>query len=196
MQNPTKTWAELAEACRYAFEVHGEQARKGGDIPYISHLMAVAALVLEHGGDEELAVAALLHDAIEDCGIAQEAIIDRRFGSRVSRIVRALTDADVKPKPAWRPRKEAYIAHLETTDPDVLLVSCADKLHNAGSILLDVRSVGLSMFGRFSASRTETLWYYRSLSDLFLRRLDNPIAGRLDAVVTEIELQVDRLARA
>ncbi len=158
--------------------------------------MAVSGLVLEHDGGEELAVAGLLHDAIEDCGTEHEAVIESRFGARVARIVRALTDVDVKPKPAWRPRKEAYVAHLEMADQDVLLVSCADKLHNAGSILLDVRNVGLGMFDRFNVQRSETFWYFRTLADLFLRRLHNPIARRLDTVVVEIELQVDLLATA
>jgi hypothetical protein len=124
-------WTRLSEAAGFAFALHANQERKGSGIPYIAHLMSVAALVLEHGGDEEQAIAGLLHDAIEDVGAEQEAVIARRFGPRVARIVRACTDADTLPKPPWRARKEAYIAHLEHADRDVLLVSCADKLHNA-----------------------------------------------------------------
>ena len=191
-----RNWTGLAEACRYAFEIHAGQRRKGGDIPYISHLMAVSALVLEHGGDEDLAIAGLLHDAIEDCAIEHEAIIGQRFGPRVARIVRALTDADVKPKPAWRPRKAAYLGHLESADQDVLLVSCADKLHNATSILLDVRAQGLAAFDRFSVPRAETMWYYRSLSDLFSRRLHNPIAARLHEAVGHLQAVIESLEPA
>ena len=141
--------SKLVDAIAYAFEIHATQVRKGGDIPYVSHLLGVASLVLEHGGDEEVAMAAMLHDAIEDVGIEQEVLITERFGPRVAAIVRACTDADTLPKPPWQARKEAYIAHLEQADDDALLVSCADKLHNARAICTDLRTGGLAIFDRF-----------------------------------------------
>src|SRR6202790_4352965 len=161
----------LPAAPPYAFALHASQRRKGTTIPYISHLMSVAALVLEHGGDEEQAIAGLLHDAIEDVGAEQEAVIAGRFGPRVARIVRACTDADTLPKPPWRARKEAYIAHLEHADRDALLVSCADKLHNARAIVGDLRTHGLAVFDRFTGGRAGTIWYYASLAKVFARRL-------------------------
>ncbi|MDI3309273.1 MAG: HD domain-containing protein, partial [Acetobacteraceae bacterium] len=134
----SNAWRRLSEAASFALSIHAEQKRKGTDLPYISHLLSVAGLVLEHGGDEEQAMAGLLHDAIEDCGAEHEAAIRDRFGERVARIVRACTDADTKPKPPWRVRKQAYLRHLEQADTDVLLVSCCDKLHNARAILSDL----------------------------------------------------------
>ena len=178
-------WQRLAEAAGLAFALHAEQRRKGTDIPYLAHLLGVAGIVLEHGGDEEQAIAGLLHDAIEDCGIEQEAVIRDRFGPRVANIVRGCTDTDVVPKPPWRARKEAYIAHLEHAGPDVLLVSCADKLHNARAIVTDLRTHGVEMFERFTGGKDGTVWYYATLSDAFLRLLPGPLARELaDAVDT------------
>jgi (p)ppGpp synthase/HD superfamily hydrolase len=174
---------KLADAFAYTARIHAPQVRKGTTIPYLSHLMSVSALILEHGGDEELAIAGLLHDAIEDVGAEQEPIILERYGARVAHIVRACTDADTLPKPPWRARKEAYLAHLETADPDVLLVSCADKLHNARAILSDLRTDGPTVFNRFKAGQEGTLWYYEALAEVFLRRLENPIAHRLQETV-------------
>ncbi len=180
-------WNTLAEATSLAFALHAKQRRKGTEIPYISHLMAVSALVLEHGGDEELATAALLHDAIEDCGVEHEAIIHERFGPRVAAVVRACTDADVTPKPPWRARKEAYVAHLETAGPDALLVSACDKLHNARAIVADLHAHGPAMMGRFNAGLEGTLWYYRELSDAFARLLPGRLAAELARAVDEME---------
>lgn len=184
-------WTLLADAAALAFHLHGTQLRKGTDIPYLAHLMAVSALVLEHGGDEEQAVAGLLHDVLEDCGSAHEETIAARYGSRVAAIVRGCTDADVIPKPPWRARKEAYLAHLENAGPDVLLVSACDKLHNACAIVQDLRVHGPSMMGRFNAGREGTLWYYRRLSDAFARLLPGRLAEELGRAVGEME----RLAR-
>lgn len=170
-----------------ALEIHARQRRKGSDVPYISHLLGVASLVLEHGGDEEQAIAGLLHDAIEDCGPEQEAVILRRFGPRVAGIVRACTDADTLPKPPWRGRKEAYLRHLETEDADALLVSCCDKLYNARSIATDLGTHGAAVFDRFTGAAEGTLWYYRALADLFLRRLPGPLARELDETVARVE---------
>jgi (p)ppGpp synthase/HD superfamily hydrolase len=177
---------KLADAFAYTARIHATQVRKGTTIPYLSHLMSVSALVLEHGGDEELAIAGLLHDAIEDVGAEQEPIILERYGARVAHIVRACTDADTLPKPPWRARKEAYLAHLETADPDVLLVSCADKLHNARAILSDLRTDGPAVFNRFTAGQDGTLWYYKALAEVFLQRLANSIAQRLRETVSAL----------
>lgn len=187
----TAPWTTLAKAAALAFRLHADQRRKGTAIPYLAHLMAVSALVLEHGGDEEQAVAALLHDAIEDCGAEHEATIAERFGPRIAVIVRACTDAEVIPKPPWRARKEAYLAHLEHAGPDALLVSACDKLHNARAIVEDLREHGPAMMARFNAGRDGTLWYYRALADAFTRLLPGRLAGELARTVEEME----RLAR-
>ena len=179
-------WSRLSEATRFASEIHADQTRKGSDTPYISHLFQVAGLILEHGGDEDLAIAGLLHDAIEDVGAEQEAIIAERFGSRIARIVRACSDTDVRPKPPWQARKEAYRRHLETADVDVLLVSCADKVHNARAILTDLRTHGPAVFERFNASAADTIAYYRSLAEIFQRRLPGPLARDLMLSVAAI----------
>jgi hypothetical protein len=161
------------------------QLRKGTSIPYLSHLMSVSALVLEHGGDEELAIAGLLHDAIEDVGAEQEAVILERYGARVAHIVRSCGDADTLPKLPWRTRKEAYLAHLEEADSDALLVSRADKLHDARAILSDLCNHGLAVFTRFKAVQEGTLRYYRALAEAFRRRLPS-IALRFQEVVAAI----------
>ena len=169
-----------------ARELHARQRRKQTDIPYVSHLMGVASLVLEDGGDEDEAIAALLHDAVEDQGgPATLAVIRERFGDRVAGIVQDCSDTDEVPKPPWRARKEAYIAHLATASDGALRVSLADKLHNARSILFDERA-GHDVFARFHASREETLWYYRSLAEAFAARTDSPMVPELRRVVEEL----------
>ncbi len=189
---PPARWTALADAAALAFRIHAEQLRKGTATPYVSHLLAVAAIVLEHGGDEEQACAALLHDAIEDGGAAWEAVIEERFGPVVACIVRACTDADTLPKPPWRARKEAYLAHLEAEGPGALLVSAADKLHNARAIVADLRTHGPGMFARFNAGQAGTLWYYGALAEVFARRLPGPLARELtDAVAQMRHLAAD-----
>jgi GTP pyrophosphokinase len=180
-------WSALADAAALAFRLHAEQRRKGTAIPYLAHLMAVSALVLEHGGDEEQAVAALLHDVIEDCGTEHEATITAQFGPRVAAIVRACTDAETFPKPPWRARKEAYLAHLDHAGPDALLVSACDKVHNARAIVEDLREHGPAMMSRFNAGLDGTLWYYRSLADAFARLLPGRLAGEVARAVDEME---------
>ena len=180
-------WDRLSQAAAYALRVHARQQRKGAGTPYIGHLLAVAAIVLEAGGDEEQAMAGLLHDAIEDVGPEQEAEITRRFGPRVAGIVRACTDADTTPKPPWRARKQAYLDHLRAAPPDVLLVSCADKLHNARAIVSDLRTHGPVVFDRFKPGRDGTLWYYRSVADSFATLLPGALSRDLGLAVTEME---------
>lgn len=192
---PAHRWARLADAAALAFRIHDSQLRKGTTTPYVSHLLAVAAIVLEHGGDEDQACAALLHDAVEDGGAEWDAAIQDGFGPRVVGIVRACTDADTQPKPPWRVRKEAYLAHLEGEGPDALLVSAADKLHNARAIVSDLRTHGPRMFSRFNAGRDGTLWYYGALAEVFARRLPGPLARELsDAVAQMRSLAVEPAA--
>ena len=152
----------------YMARLHAHQRRKGTRIPYIAHLLGVTALVLEDGGDEDQAIAALLHDAAEDQGgrrTLQE--IDDKFGDRVARIVEGCTDALGEPKPAWRRRKEDYIAHLKTAPEDVLRVSLADKIYNAQSVLICYRQLGEKTWERFNGGKEGTLWYYQALLEVF-----------------------------
>jgi (p)ppGpp synthase/HD superfamily hydrolase len=176
------------EAFAFAARLHREQRRKGADIPYLSHLMSVSALVIEDGGDEDEAIAGLLHDAVEDQGgpPTLEAI-RAQFGDRVARIVDGCTDSDTVPKPPWRERKERYLDHLRHAEPDVRRVSSADKLHNARSILTDYRRIGEDVFGRFTAGKDEILWYYRSLVAAFQETGGGRLADELARVVDELE---------
>ncbi len=183
------------QALDYTSELHAEQRRKGTSIPYVSHLLAVCALVWEDGGDEDEAIAALLHDAVEDQGgkpILEE--IGRRFGGRVAGIVAECTDTDEVPKPPWRKRKEDYLARLPAASPEALRVSCADKLHNARSLVADYRRVGERLWERFSANRDETLWYYRSLLRVYQERGAGALAEELGRVIAELEALVSRRA--
>jgi GTP pyrophosphokinase len=169
-------------------EKHAGQTRKASTIPYIAHLMGVASLVLEFGGDEDLAIAALLHDVVEDCGGAPMLKeVRRRFGSRVAKIVDGCTDSDTYPKTPWRERKETYIRHLKTADAETRLVSAADKLNNVRSILSDYREVGESVWARFTGGREGTLWYYGALLEEFLRRKPNRLIRELKLAIKELE---------
>jgi (p)ppGpp synthase/HD superfamily hydrolase len=189
---PNKLAPELGprfeRALLFATRKHSGQTRKGSTVPYVAHLLSVAGLVLEAGGDEDLAIAALLHDVVEDCGGApmlQQ--VRRRFGERVAHVVEGCTDTDLDPKPPWRQRKEDYIKHLRTADADVRLVSAADKLHNARSVLADYREIGNSVWDRFQGKREGTLWYYRALLDEFKRKKANRVVNELERVVLELE---------
>ncbi len=175
------------DALQYAASLHAEQVRKGTPIPYVSHLLSVCALVLESGGSEDEAIAALLHDAVEDQGGPPTlAEIERRFGATVAAIVSGCTDSDTAVKPPWRPRKEAYITHLRQAPLSVLRVSCADKLHNARAIVADLRRQGEALWPRFSGGRDGTLWYYETLADLFTASNLGPPADELQRTVTEM----------
>ena len=155
-------------ALAFAADLHRAQQRKDTTIPYVSHLLAVASLVLEHGGSETEAIAALLHDAVEDQGgLPTLSRIADEFGEEVAAIVAGCTDADVMPKPPWRARKEVYIAHLAHASESICLVSAADKLHNLRSIVSDYQMLGEELWGRFNGKREGTLWYYQQLVDAF-----------------------------
>lgn len=175
-------------ALAYASAAHRQQTRKGSNIPYVSHLLGVSAIALENGADEDQAIAALLHDAVEDQG-GTERLADIRaaFGERVANIVAHCTDTDVEPKPPWRPRKEAYIAHLSSAPHDALEVSLADKTHNASAIVADLQCHGEAVWERFTGGREGSLWYYRTLSDRFCELIPGPGSNRLARLVEEIE---------
>ncbi|BAY32490.1 hypothetical protein NIES2107_43790 [Nostoc carneum NIES-2107] len=171
----------------YATELHAKQVRKGSGVPYIAHLLGVASIALEYGANEDEAIAALLHDAVEDQGgAATREEIRRRFGDNVTAIVDGCTDADTIPKPPWRQRKEAYIAHLPTASPSVLLVSAADKIYNAQSIVKDYRVLGESLWQRFQGGKEGTLWYYQTLVDTFKHTGPTAMAEELARVVLEM----------
>lgn len=183
-----KLGPRFEEAFRFAAERHATQTRKKTDVPYISHLMSVAGLVLEAGGDEDQTIAALLHDVVEDCGgepVLEE--VRQRFGDRVAKIVAGCTDAYTIPKPAWKQRKLDYLEVLRRADDDVRLVSAADKLHNVRTILADYRTEGDAVWERFSGRRDGTLWYYRAVLDVLTGGNPNRLVGELQRVVTELE---------
>lgn len=181
--------AHFDDALVYASQLHRDQLRKGTDIPYVSHLLAVTAIVLEHGGTEVEAIAALLHDAVEDQGGSEtREKIRERFGNNVAAIVDGCSDADTRPKPPWCERKKRYIAHVVEAPRSVRLVSAADKLHNARAILADYRQLGETLWSRFNGGRDGTLWYYRALADAFRAVEPNALSEELDRIVTELEL--------
>ena len=184
------------DALVYACQVHAAQRRKGTEIPYISHLLAVAATVIEMGGDEDLAIAALLHDCAEDQGGRNRLKdISQRFGNRVASVVEGCSDSLVDTssgeiKPDWRERKQAYLRHLYATSKDVQIVSLADKLHNARSILRDrLRSeIGEAIWDRFNQPREATLWYYGALAKCFFEVLPGVWAGELAYLVDDLSV--------
>lgn len=184
------TSPRLAEAFAFAERIHRGQRRKKTQAPALSHLMAVASLVLENGGDEEEGMAALLHDGPEDCAGHQTlAEIQELFGHRVALIVEGCTDSMEDPKPPWHGRKLQYIAHLPAADASTLLVSLADKVHNVRSLVMEYRSVGEALWERFSATRDETLWYYESL----LRVFEETESDRTHELVRELSLALAKL---
>ena len=179
------------DALAYAAELHTEQTRKGSGVPYISHLMAVTALVLEDGGSEDEAIAALLHDAVEDQGgkpTLQE--IRTRFGEAVADIVLACSDAFTHPKPPWRERKKAHIEHMRQATPEARRVILADKLHNARSLLRDLRMEGNKTWKKFAGSQSGTLWYYRAA----LKALDDGKGSYLAEELERVLAQIGKLA--
>ncbi len=186
------------DALVWAAELHEAQKRKGGNIPYVAHLIGVASIVLEHGGDEDQAIGALLHDALEDQAHRMTpGEIRERFGMRVQNIVDACTDGEPEEQRdrdsgRWKIRKQNYIDGIATKPAEALLVSMADKLYNARAILEDFREIGDKLWPRFTAGKDGTLWYYRSLLTAFRPRAENRLWHELDRTVAEIE----RLARA
>jgi GTP pyrophosphokinase len=182
--------SRFRDALVYAAELHAEQTRKASQVPYIAHLLGVTSIALEHGADEDEAIAALLHDAVEDQGGQRTADeIRRRFGDRVVEIVLGCTDADTIPKPPWRERKERYIAHIEHASPSVWLVATSDKVYNARSILADFCRLGDGVWARFNGGKDGTLWYYRTLADKLRDKAPPPLAEELERVVSALECE-------
>lgn len=193
-----KLTSRFEEALTYAARAHWDHIRKvdrdgeprpESEIPYVAHLLAVTSLVLENGGGEDEAIAALLHDAIEDTGgPARRDDIRTRFGDEIVRIVEACSDSDGENKAPWRERKERYLAHLAaTTDPKVRLVSACDKLHNARAVLVDYEKIGEKLWERFNGKRPGTIWYYRSLADEFARGGPDGVANEIGRAVSRLE---------
>lgn len=179
------------QALVFAAQTHRTQVRKGSGIPYIGHLLGVCSLVIEDGGSETEAIAALLHDAAEDQGGETMLIeISDRFGKDVADIVSACSDTLIEPKPPWRARKQAYIMHLDEQPDPVLRVSLADKLFNARAMLRDYLLVGDAIWERFRLGRDGQLWYYRELANAFGRLRPGPMARELRETVDELERSV------
>ena len=175
------------QAFGYAFHLHAHQLRKGGSVPYISHLLSVAALVLEDGGDEDAAIAALLHDAVEDQGgAAIRGEIRQRFGDRVLHMVDACTESDQRPKPPWKQRKLQALAQMQQAEPEVLRVMVADKLHNLRSIWADWQRQGDSVWARFNADRTEVLWFYGACLEAMRDRFSSPMVMELETILNRL----------
>jgi len=194
---PPRLGRKLQRAFKYAAEQHAGQTRKRTAVPYLSHLMAVSSLVLEAGGDEDLAIAALLHDVVEDCGgMARLREISKMFGARVAKIVDGCTDAYGDPKPEWLQRKKDYLRRLEKEDAETRLVSVCDKLHNVRSVLADYRQEGEGVWARFTGKKEGTLWYYRALSQEFQRRGRNRVSNELAIAVASLYSAVEQTERS
>jgi (p)ppGpp synthase/HD superfamily hydrolase len=194
---PPHLGTRLQRAFRYAAEKHDGQTRKQTAVPYLSHLMAVASLVLEAGGDEDMAIAALLHDVVEDCGgMPRLREIRKQFGARVANIVEGCTDSFGEPKAEWIERKKDYLHEVKHADVETRLVSASDKLHNVRTILADYRKDGDAIWARFSGKKDGTLWYYRALSDEYGRRNPNRITSELELSVAELERAVSATQRS
>jgi len=182
-----KLTSRFESALGYAAQLHNWQLRKGTNIPYVAHLLAVTAIVLENGGDEEMAIAALLHDAVEDQGgVKTLEEIRRRYGERVAKLVESCTDSMTTPKPPWQARKQAYLDHLRQAPADARLISLADKLHNARSILFDLRQNGDAVWKRFNGGKSGSLWYYHSLVQVFKELEHSALVDEFERVVNEI----------
>ncbi|HXY00324.1 MAG TPA: HD domain-containing protein [Candidatus Limnocylindrales bacterium] len=183
----------FVRALEYAAKLHGRQVRKRTERPYVGHLLSVTSIVIEYGGDEDMAVAGLLHDAVEDQGgLPRLREIRRKFGKRVAHIVDGCTDAYSEPKPPWLERKRAYVERVSRESAEVRLVSAADKLSNARETLHEFRLHGDSVFERFAGKKEGTLWYYRALVAAFRDAGGHPLVDELDRVVSELESLVGK----
>jgi (p)ppGpp synthase/HD superfamily hydrolase len=180
-------------AVALAVEAFRSTCRKGGEIPYITHLFAVTARVGEAGGDEDQMIAAILHDYLEDIEGASSETLEAQFGVRVRRMVEALSDSRTFPKPHWRSRKETYLQGLRSEQSDVKLISCADKLHNITSVIRDLEAEGRSTFERFNGKEKGTLWYYRGVVEALGQGWDHPMLEELKGLVAQLHLAVAEL---
>ena len=175
-------------ACKLAFTLHRDQQRKATGTPYIAHLMSVSALVLEHGGNEDQAIAALLHDAVEDAGgLDTLNTIQAEFGQHVAELVDGCTDSYTQPKAAWKARKVAYLDKLLGASDEVKLISLADKVHNARSILRDLQINGENAWEKFTGKKVGTLWYYQSLAEIFQESPYSSLSNELTYLVGKIQ---------
>ena len=196
MRPPPRLTERFLAATDLAVEIHGDRRRLGTEVPYMAHLLIVTGLVLEDGGDEDDAIAALLHDAVEDGGgrpVLER--IERQFGHEVAEVVAALTDnLDDDEEPPWRERKERYLEHLsEVTDERVLRVALADKVHNARSIVRDYREEGDPLWERFeNRTADDQLWYYGELLRFFAERRPGPLVEDLERAADELAVLVRR----
>jgi len=186
--------AEIARAVEFAIREHGDQTRKSSDVPYLQHLLGVASIAMEFGADEVETVAAILHDVIEDTDV-EEADLEEDFGPEVAELVMwcsAEAKSDENPVETWRPRKQAYLNHLAVATPSAVLVSLADKIHNARSIAADRRRAGDEdrFWGRFNASREDQEWYYRELIEMYARRVAEPGTRITESMVDELRRAV------
>jgi (p)ppGpp synthase/HD superfamily hydrolase len=191
MMTPPKLTTRLDAAFAYAREVHARQTRKGTSTPYLGHLMGVSSIVLDDGGSEDEAIAALLHDAAEDHG-GRERLDDirARFGNAVARIVEDCTDSWETPKPAWKERKEAYVDHARTLPAPSLRVSAADKVHNAYAILRDLRNIGDAVWERFNATPDDVMAYYEGLVRAYRQAGGGRLVDELDRIIRGIRREM------
>ena len=188
--NPQVLDARFEQALVYAFHLHSGQTRKQSQVPYIAHLLGVTAIVLEDGGSEDEAIAALLHDAVEDQGgLETLEKIRMRFGSNVADLVLALSDSFTQPKPPWRERKRAYLESIPGANPSEIRISLADKVYNARSILRDLRLEGEQVWSRFNGGKDGTLWYYQQLIFAFQTHGDQPLLSELIRILEQIRLE-------
>jgi (p)ppGpp synthase/HD superfamily hydrolase len=188
--------SDFEKALTYATRIHGGQLRKKTRIPYIAHILGVAAIAMEYGANETEAIAALLHDAVEDCGGAKRLRdIERKFGKKVAKIVQGCTDTAEMPKPPWLERKKAYVAHVRRASMPTKLVSASDKLHNVRAILMDYRQEGEKVWARFNSGKQGALWYYRALVNAFSGKRIQPLVQELNRTLTQLELLSNRGAQ-
>jgi (p)ppGpp synthase/HD superfamily hydrolase len=183
------------QALTMATQAHGNQIRKGTEnaqglaVPYITHPVAVAALVVRYGGDEDQAIAGLLHDVLEDGGPQWVEPIQVQFGDRVLSMVQACTDGvpdATGKKPPWKERKVTYLSHLSESSDDALLVSACDKLHNLTSIVADLHEIGDVVFDRFTASKDQTIWYYTELAEVLTGRVPERLERAIQLALLEL----------
>jgi (p)ppGpp synthase/HD superfamily hydrolase len=183
--------ARLAEAFRFALDAHAEQTRKGSEVPYASHLLQVAGLVLEHGGDATQAAAGVLHDAIEDCAAIDRATLHACFGEEVARIVDLCTDLlpgdHPDAKGDWLPRKQGSLLRLRNADPRTRLVAACDKLHNLRCVLADLRAEGIDTLKRFRANPAEMRWYFEAAREALCHDLPARLVDELDRLLEELQ---------
>ncbi|HLE15393.1 MAG TPA: HD domain-containing protein [Anaerolineales bacterium] len=184
----TQLTERFEDALVYASQLHSGQNRKRSQVPYIAHLLGVTSLVLEDGGDEDEAIAALLHDAVEDQGgLKTLETIRARYGERVATIVSACTDSFTEPKPPWRERKESYLEILRQSDSSVQRVSLADKVYNARSTLRDVRLEGQAAWSKFKQGKQGALWYYHAIIEALDSRSTSYLLIELKEIVEVLE---------